>query len=411
MRIYTVTSSGKRGRNFADADPKKTGRKQGLDPFQILLVICSVLGLHLLRENADGSFALCRWRLVPMAILGLVSLAHLAGALVYLALVSPPLWLVVLLVPPCLSFCFCVLTFAQVYRNARALAGYLPGLSALGVEGRRASAPEVASCVLFPVGLVAGACYLLPTWHLFLPSLFVASCVPAVMDVYIMHFVKVLKAAYEALGRDVSSRGSITFQEVQVVAERWLTLTETVAAHNKIFNVILHCRLWLLVLQSMAHLFFLWALRHYYGPCLSLLLLTLTPLAELVLRFLYLCNHAEALSRADEKVVEAVQEATVRVPTGSLEHLGLSAFSCHMVAQPAAVHVWGMDSLSSSTFVSLAGVVLTYLVVILQFSLKVNYDFTGEDEAGFDEYSECFAEESQDGVNPFKLVIGHLVKP
>lgn len=66
----------------------------------------------------------------------------------------------------------------------------------------------------------------------------------------------------------------------------------------QIFNVILHCRLWLLVLQSMAHLFFLWALRHYYGPCLSLLLLTLTPLAELVLRFLYLCNHAEALSRA-----------------------------------------------------------------------------------------------------------------
>lgn len=234
MWIYTIGSSGEMGKNFADADPKPTEKKKRLEPFKILLIICSVLGLHLLRENADGSFVLCRWRLVPMAILWAISLAYLICALVYQALMSPPLWFVVVLLPPCLSYCFCIIAFVQTYRNTRALAEYLLGLSALEIKTCRASAVEIANSVLFPIALVVGSYYLLPRWHLFLPSLFVTSCIPAVLDVYIMHFVKILKTAYEALGKDVSSRDSITFREVQVVAERWLTLTETVAAHNKV---------------------------------------------------------------------------------------------------------------------------------------------------------------------------------
>lgn len=34
--------------------------------------------------------------------------------------------------------------------------------------------------------------------------------------------------------------------------------------------------------------------------------------------------------------------------TGSRVHLALSAFSCHMAAQPAAIHVWGMDRCARS---------------------------------------------------------------
>lgn len=234
MRIYTIGSGRKIGQNFAGADPQAKEERHRFEPFNILLLICSFLGLHLLREDADGSYVVCRWRLVPMAALGLMSLVCLTCVLVYQALVAPPLWFVVILLPLCLGYCFCIITFVLTYRNTRALAEYLHSVSELQVKLHRPSALQLINSILFPVMLVVVTYNLVPKCQTFLPSVFVTSCVPAFMDLYMMHFVKMLQAAYVSLGRDIGARVSLTIREVQAMADRWLTLTEIVASHNKV---------------------------------------------------------------------------------------------------------------------------------------------------------------------------------
>ncbi|KAG7177007.1 hypothetical protein Hamer_G000225, partial [Homarus americanus] len=93
-----------------------------------------------------------------------------------------------------------------------------------------------------------------------------------------------------------------------------------------------------------------------------------------------------------EKVLGWVREAAYAAGVGTREHEALIVLIARMEATPLAVHNWGMESLSARTLVSLSKVVVTYLVVLLQFcsySSSLNH-YVPNDAFVFTAYDHCF---------------------
>ncbi|KAK8398801.1 hypothetical protein O3P69_004119 [Scylla paramamosain] len=354
---------------------------------------CRIVGIHVIVRNHLGEYVVSGLSVTQaVAMLGIsVVCLGIVGRKLFMPI---PLWFFMVLFSVVCGFAFCVFAFTHTFCNARRMQRYMAAFG--NVPARVGRGRTVMSGVCYPMLVSVATCLLLPEWVMALPSVLMTSAVPALLDAYMVYFSRGLRDKLQNLAREVRRRDAWTTREVSDVSLRWVAVTQLLKEHNKIFSLTLLLRLLLTLVQAMAYLIVLWATTNKILSCLPVLAVTFLPLLELILRLFHLCQSGEELARAGEGVVAGVRCAAYTQPAASAQQLDLSALAARLEAHQTRLRIWGMDSLSSSTFVTISGLVLTYLVALIQFCASERMDWVGGDQQGvFRRLNICFPEDAQ----------------
>ncbi|KAG7173716.1 hypothetical protein Hamer_G018006 [Homarus americanus] len=308
-------------------------QKRTLDEEYRPLFLCvSVVGLHPLKKDAGGgAYHVSVRGVICAVVMTLLCLVCVSGMVAENIATSLPYWFIVITTPVGCGYAFCIFAYFQTGWNTHTMKTYMESLRSLPVKKGYPQWTMVMTSVVYPIIHAVLTAILVPEWKLALPSLFVSTSVPALLDVYMGSFIWVLTRALEDLGREVQTRASWRPADVLSVSSQWMMISKMLVTHNK-----------------------------------------------------------------DEGLVRGVRKAVYRTPPASSQQHALSALATRLEARPGRVEVWGMDSLSSSTFVSLCGLVLTYLLVLIQFCPKNNIDWVADNTSTlFQRLNTCF--EASDG--------------
>ncbi|KAK7067986.1 hypothetical protein SK128_016368 [Halocaridina rubra] len=166
-----------------------------------------------------------------------------------------------------------------------------------------------------------------------------------------------------------------TAEEVHDLANSWLVLRSVLNTHNEVFSYLLHIRLDLFLGQAMAFLFTLATIRHSGSP-LQVLLASIIPLGEITIRLCAICWAGDGIIAKYNEILDMLREYLCSsqaitwkgncTGVSEVDFVGLHRLLSRMEAKPMFIQVWGSDKLCINTFVKQMGLVVTYLVVLLQ---------------------------------------------
>ncbi|XP_071539173.1 uncharacterized protein [Panulirus ornatus] len=358
-----------------------------------------LVGLHLVTKKGEEQPYIFNHRaMVPLVICSLIILANQGSLLAYTLSLHPPFWFLVMQIPLVFGCGFSLFAYIQSLRHSRRMMSYMAALRTLKVPVTLRTRFIIGGAVSY--ALVLGFCslFLLSDWYVLpaLPSIIIICFVPSVLDLYMGCFIMALRTFTTKLTEKVRTQTSWCTEEVEAVAAEWILLKKLLDIHNKIFSLTVHLRLLLLTLQSMAYLFVLWGMSRWDSGCLAVVVLTSLPHFEVTLRLGFLCTMGERLLSSGEALLAAVRAAAYTVKVATHQHQELIYLTARMEAAPPAVHVWGMDSLSARTCVSLTSLVTTYALVLLQFCSRSDWRFTsGERQHCMTRYDYCFSNSTE----------------
>ncbi|XP_050724364.1 uncharacterized protein LOC127002438 [Eriocheir sinensis] len=164
------------------------------------------------------------------------------------------------------------------------------------------------------------------------------------------------------------------------------------------FSGRVHMRLVGLLVQSLSYLFIFWSLNEYGGDCGEVVVVTVLPLAEVMGRTYYYCWMGQSVICAGEGLLAAVREAAYEVGLGTPTHDVLSELANRLEATPPSIKIWGMGSVSARTHVKLSGVLMTYVVVLLQFCERSAYASNTKQYEAATPYDHCFGPSNNNSV-------------
>ncbi|XP_042227894.1 uncharacterized protein LOC121870195 [Homarus americanus] len=282
-----------------------------IEAFSVVFNVASCLGLHIVRRDDLGVYRISWWK-VGTSLLSLINatIGFLTVGYIYLY-TGISYYQQVMLLP---IVCGCFFYFYGYILWMHTFRDYINYLTVL-----EANNLKIKKNVYLPLIIIGIAVYsfiytcclsltaLLPreTVYELQSILFVISFIPSFLDLHMFSFVKLLITALAKLEKRVRGIEHWTTDDVSLVAQEWLRLCNLFHEHNKNFQYPLHIRLVLLMVQAMTFMFSLVVLRPSKS-CLTLMLPTLVPLAELSIRFLCVCLVGEILRKTVSKHNEEV---------------------------------------------------------------------------------------------------------
>ncbi|KAK8377829.1 hypothetical protein O3P69_014049 [Scylla paramamosain] len=424
--------------------------------YRLALRCAMALGLHLVRRQQDGSYAVCKLTVMPAVLLYLVACTLALGLMGYKIYSDLFTYNAMVMMMPIIIGCiFIVLICVVLLSKTRCTMRYMESLQEVGVTVRPKLRERHSLTLAF---LFAGlnsyiTLGLIPDFsdhlqHILLPVL-LNSIVPYLLDIYVWVFVSTLAYSWGKLEKYVQEKRQWVLGDVEAVAATWLTLTRLLALHNQVFSVVLTMRLTLFALETLSLLYGLLDVRGT-GDVALLVLLSISE-TDVVIRAFAIGMVGEQMMQAYEGVLSGLLDAiggaawpddktgvkdlgdwheqqgqgggevssamNKRDPCGKDnnafkkddhdtltagdEHgqcdasaqaggdgkqqadsragrerqpdetfTALHRLVAHIEARPADLHVLGMGRLSQSLVLQLGGVVLTYLVMVVQLNPK-----------------------------------------
>lgn len=219
--------------------------RDGEAPLEVahwLALRCAVaLGLHLVRRQKDGSYAMCKMTVLPAVLLYLVACTLALGITsfkIYSDLFSYNAMVMVMpIIIGCIFIVFiCIVLVSKTSSTVR----YMESLKEVGLAVKPTLRERYSLMLSFifaglnsyiTLGLIPDSSdHLL---QIILPVL-LNSIVPYLLDIYIWVFVSTLTYSWVKLEKHVQERRQWRLGDVEAVAATWLTLTRLLALHNQV---------------------------------------------------------------------------------------------------------------------------------------------------------------------------------
>lgn len=201
-----------------------------------VMTVARVLGFHII-ENKNGTYTICRRRLLPAVLLSLGCTTYTSLLVVYLALMPIPFWYVVINLPCVFAYCFIVVAYAEAVLNRDKMVRYLTLTQSFTIRQTRWKT-NLSVLVYLGYTMMLATCTLLmvPSFQVAanIPLVCITSFIPAILDLYTESFVVVLTASLEKLSKEVHARQTWAAGGVRATFISWMEVAKAITMHNKV---------------------------------------------------------------------------------------------------------------------------------------------------------------------------------
>lgn len=209
--------------------------------YWLTFLCASFVGLHLTRQLDDGTYIVCKLRIVPAGVLYIVSYSLALFTIVYIYVNNLVTYgLIVIVASNIFVSLYTIRIWGIVLSNSCAMMEYMEDIKEAGLTVK----PDTRACyyiivVLLYTLLTAFINFFLlpfPTNYIpFLAAPLILNClVPSLVDKYMCSFVVTLYEALEKLDSYVREVGPWKLGDVEAVAATWLTISRLVGKHNQV---------------------------------------------------------------------------------------------------------------------------------------------------------------------------------
>ncbi|MPC19320.1 hypothetical protein E2C01_012234 [Portunus trituberculatus] len=364
-----------------------------------LLTMGMYFGFHNVKRNNSGALEHSYWGLLPILLHLSIVVAGFVVVQYAIMFSSLEYFQKVMLMPVGFGCGFCIEAYCAQIFSGKHYVNYLSEIESQDVRMKCFDKMSFIVAGTFVSSIIHTACTFLVTnlsrelTSILLIPVLQISFLPSLLDICMFSFNLMLKMQTVKLGEHIQQVSQWTKAEVSGVTHQWLLLCRLFRFHNQLllhifldsmlktipgtqmFQKALHGRMLQSMVQVMTFTYALFMidvmmkeLRAQSSEAL-VVLSVVVPLLWAFLRSISLAFNGEAINHVYGEVLDKMRSAVVHSnasPNNLTEMSSLRRLLSHMEARPLALQVWGRDDLGAGVFVQNSGLVLTYLVMVVQ---------------------------------------------
>lgn len=365
----------------ASLDQEQEDEVPFLEANWFMLTMGTYFGFHNIKRNSSGALEHSPWRLLPLLLhlsIGISGFVVVAYAIYFTHL---EYYQFIMLMPVEFGCGFCMEAYRSHIFWGKHYLNYLSEIEAQGVRMKCFDKMSLIVAGTFLSSITYTACTFLVanlsrelTAILLIPVLHI-SFMPSLLDICMFSFNLMLKVQTAKLKERISQVSQWTKAELSSVNHQWLLLCRLFRCHNQMFQRALHSRMLHSMVQVMTFTYAFLVIDVMMKELRAenskpvIVLSIVVPLLWAFVRSFTLTFNGEVINQIYADVLDELRAAVISSnasPDELTELSSLRRLLGHMEARPLALQVWGRDDLGAGIFVQNTGLVLTYLVMVVQ---------------------------------------------